>query len=179
LSVVLGALYARRLHTMNEIVGLSWISPSASRCCCSEPRWWWAAARPPGLLVGSRPGRCRRPSRRRRRAPSRPRWPPAPRPYTLEWTGAIYADREGRFHFWLTSLGASAIWADGTHLAQKGVPEGIADGEIAPRKGWHDLRVRFTDSVDFAYVTGALAAARRRARADPGRPCCARGRPSS
>jgi 4-amino-4-deoxy-L-arabinose transferase-like glycosyltransferase len=78
---------------------------------------------------------------------------PAPRPYTLEWSGALWADRTGNYQFSVNSLGASAIWVDGRQVAQKPVPEGQADGEIDLDRGWHDIRIRFVDSTDFSYVT--------------------------
>jgi 4-amino-4-deoxy-L-arabinose transferase-like glycosyltransferase len=78
---------------------------------------------------------------------------PAPRPYTLEWSGALRAEQAGRYQFSVNSLGAGAIWIDGRQIAQKPVPEGQADGEVELGRGWHDVRIRFVDSTDFSYIT--------------------------
>jgi hexosaminidase len=78
---------------------------------------------------------------------------PTGRPYTLEWTGALRADRDGRYGFSLTSLGASTLWIDGAELARKDVAEGLAESAVELRRGWHDIRIRFVDTVGFSHVT--------------------------
>jgi hypothetical protein len=78
---------------------------------------------------------------------------PTQRPYTREWSGAIRAERDGQYRFSLSSLGASAIWLDGNQVTRKDVPEGMVEGVVDLRRGWHDIRVRFVDTVDFSYVT--------------------------
>jgi hypothetical protein len=77
---------------------------------------------------------------------------PAPRPYTLEWSGALRAEQAGRHRFSLTSLGASTIWLDGKEVARKGVDDGTVDGEVDLTRGWHDIRIRFVDSIDFGHI---------------------------
>jgi hypothetical protein len=78
---------------------------------------------------------------------------PAPRPYTLEWSGAIRIDRDGRHRFGLNSLGASTLWLDGAEIARKGVDAGLVAGEVDLGRGWHGIRIRFVDVTDFSYVT--------------------------
>jgi hypothetical protein len=77
---------------------------------------------------------------------------PAPRPYTIEWSGALRVEQDGRHRFGLTSLGASTIWLDGKEVTRKGVNDGTVDGEIELTRGWHDVRIRFVDSIDFASI---------------------------
>lgn len=78
---------------------------------------------------------------------------PAPRPYTIEWTGAIRIARAGEYRFAVGSVGTSAIWIDGQQIAANSVPNGFADGAIDLSVGWHDIRVRFVDTVNFSAVT--------------------------
>lgn len=78
---------------------------------------------------------------------------PLPRPYTLEWSGAVRADQTGRYRLGLSSLGASALWIDGVRIFEKPVPEGVAEADVQLTRGWHDVRVRFVDAADFSYIT--------------------------
>jgi len=78
---------------------------------------------------------------------------PLPRPYTLEWTGAVRAERAGRYVFGVSSLGAGTLWIDGAEVVRKPVADGVAEAEVHLTRGWHDIRVRFVDSTDFSYVT--------------------------
>ncbi|MGE3911460.1 MAG: PA14 domain-containing protein [Chloroflexota bacterium] len=78
---------------------------------------------------------------------------PVARPYTLEWTGAVRAERDGRYRFGVGSLGTAAIWIDGTQVAVNATPGGSADGEMQLTRGWHDIQVRFLDTLGFSHVT--------------------------
>jgi hypothetical protein len=78
---------------------------------------------------------------------------PLPRPYTLEWSGAVRAERAGRYLFGISSLGAGSLWIDGALIVQKPAPDGLAEVEVQLTRGWHDIRVRFVDSTDFSHVS--------------------------
>ncbi|MCC7366846.1 MAG: glycosyltransferase family 39 protein [Chloroflexi bacterium] len=77
---------------------------------------------------------------------------PTARPYTMEWSGALRIEREGRYRLGVNSLGTSAIWVDGEQVAVNTANGGSADGEVQLSVGWHDVRIRFLDTLGFSFV---------------------------
>ena len=77
---------------------------------------------------------------------------PTGRPYTQEWSGSIRAELDGRYRFGVSSMGTAAIWVDGEQIAVNTTPGGSTDGEAVLKRGWHDIRVRFVDSLGFSFV---------------------------
>ncbi len=78
---------------------------------------------------------------------------PLPRPYTIEWQGAVRAHRDGVYRFGTTSIDASAVWVDGQQLVDNRRGNTYVDGAINLTAGWHDIRVRFLDATSFTHVT--------------------------
>jgi DNA-binding beta-propeller fold protein YncE len=78
---------------------------------------------------------------------------PAPRPYTIEWTGAVRAARAGDYVFGTTSVDASAVWVDGSQIVDNRTLNTYQEGSIRLSEGWHDIRVRFLDATTFTHVT--------------------------
>ncbi|MCC6177680.1 MAG: glycosyltransferase family 39 protein [Chloroflexi bacterium] len=78
---------------------------------------------------------------------------PAPRPYTIEWSGALRAERSGVYHFGVSSVGTSSIAVDGVTLATATVPNVYSDGTAELEAGWHDITVHFVDDLNFSNVT--------------------------
>jgi hypothetical protein len=77
---------------------------------------------------------------------------PLPRPYTVEWSGAIRIAQPGLYRFSVGDVGAFALWIDDVLLAESPV-SGFANGEVELDAGWHDIVVRFVDRANFASVT--------------------------
>lgn len=78
---------------------------------------------------------------------------PLPRPYSIEWTGAIRAHRDGTYRFGTTSVDASAVWIDGQQVVDNRRPNALAEGTVQLTAGWHDIRVRFLDASSFTHIT--------------------------
>ncbi len=78
---------------------------------------------------------------------------PLPRPYTIEWQGAVRAHRDGTYRFGTTSIDASAVWIDGQQIVDNRRPNTYVDGAVNLTAGWHDIRVRFLDATSFTHVT--------------------------
>jgi sugar lactone lactonase YvrE len=78
---------------------------------------------------------------------------PTGRPYTQEWTGALRAEKGGRYRLGVSSLGVAAIWINDQQIAVNTTPGGSADGEVTLSRGWHDIRIRFVDTLGFSFVT--------------------------
>ena len=77
---------------------------------------------------------------------------PLPRPYTVEWSGAIRIERPGLYRFSVGDVGVFALWIDDALLAQS-AGTGFAHAEVELTAGWHDIQVRFVDRSNFAAVT--------------------------
>ena len=77
---------------------------------------------------------------------------PLPRPYTVEWSGAIRIEQPGLYRFAVGDVGTFALWIDDVLLAES-VGRGMAFGEIDLETGWHDIQIRFLDNSNFAAVT--------------------------
>jgi hypothetical protein len=77
---------------------------------------------------------------------------PLPRPYTVEWSGAIRIEQPGLYRFSVGDIGAFSLWVDEVLLGES-VANGFAYGEIDLTPGWHDIQIRFVDRGNFASVT--------------------------
>jgi sugar lactone lactonase YvrE len=78
---------------------------------------------------------------------------PLARPYTIEWTGAVRAHRDGTYKFATTSVDASAVWIDGQQIIDNRHPNAPVEGTVNLSAGWHDIRVRFLDATSFTHIT--------------------------
>ena len=77
---------------------------------------------------------------------------PLPRPYTVEWSGAIRIEQPGLYRFAVGDIGTFALWIDDVLLGES-AGRGTAFGEIDLAPGWHDIQIRFLDNSNFAAVT--------------------------
>jgi Dolichyl-phosphate-mannose-protein mannosyltransferase/PA14 domain len=77
---------------------------------------------------------------------------PLPRPYTVEWSGAIRIEQPGLYRFSVGDFGAFSLWIDDVLLAESD-GRWFANGEVDLDAGWHDIVVRFVDRANFAAAT--------------------------
>ncbi|MCC7105989.1 MAG: glycosyltransferase family 39 protein, partial [Chloroflexi bacterium] len=77
---------------------------------------------------------------------------PLPRPYTIEWSGAVLAAKEGVYRFGTSSIDSSAVWVDGQQVVANNRPDAYTDGAVRLSPGWHDLTVRFLDATSFTHI---------------------------
>ncbi len=77
---------------------------------------------------------------------------PLPRPYTVEWTGALLAPKDGQYEFGTTSISTSQVWVDEKEVVNNAISNSYASGALTLSAGWHDLRVRFVDAANFSRI---------------------------
>lgn len=70
---------------------------------------------------------------------------PLPRPYSVLWTGKLYAPAAGEYRFALTSIDGSRLKLDGRLIVENPDGQSSSEGEVNLRRGWHDLVVNFSD----------------------------------
>jgi hypothetical protein len=72
---------------------------------------------------------------------------PLPRPYSVEWTGKLYAPQTGQYAFALESRDGSSLKLDNQLVVEN--PEGNAKTEnnVALDEGWHDIFIHFQDKT--------------------------------
>ena len=74
-------------------------------------------------------------------------------PFSVEWTGKIKIDREGRYSFETRSNDYSDLYINGKKVLENPGGEGRlvpANGEIYLKKGRHDIRVRYYESTTYS-----------------------------
>lgn len=71
---------------------------------------------------------------------------PLPRPYSVKWTGKVYAPTTGEYKFALQSIDGSRLALDG-QLVENPDGQTITQAPVRLRRGWHDLTVHFSDKT--------------------------------
>jgi sugar lactone lactonase YvrE len=69
---------------------------------------------------------------------------PLPRPYTVEWSGKIFAPQSGPYQFATESIDESFLSVDGKAVVENSTHDRVVS-EIGLERGWHDIRLRFAD----------------------------------
>ncbi|HKG55203.1 MAG TPA: PA14 domain-containing protein, partial [Anaerolineales bacterium] len=70
---------------------------------------------------------------------------PLPRPYTVAWTGKLYAPTPGTYQFALSSVDNSQLRLDGSLVVDNPNGHTKVEGNVTLTQGWHDIDVRFAD----------------------------------
>lgn len=70
---------------------------------------------------------------------------PLPRPYSVEWTGRLYAPQDGDYKFALDSVDGSSLILDGQQVVDNPNGNALVENTTPLTRGWHDIRVRFSD----------------------------------
>jgi hypothetical protein len=77
---------------------------------------------------------------------------PLPRPYTVEWTGKIFAPTEGDYHFALNSVDGSQLILNERVVVDNPNGRTTVEGVTFLTEGWHDIRVRFSDETSATQI---------------------------
>ena len=72
---------------------------------------------------------------------------PLPRPYTVEWTGKLFAPTTGDYRFALDSVDNSKLELDNSLVVDNPTGHTIVEGDTTLEQGWHDIRIRFADKT--------------------------------
>lgn len=74
---------------------------------------------------------------------------PLPRPYTVAWTGKVYAPQSGRYEFATMSIDESMLSVDGTEIVNNQNKGSPMSGGVELSAGWHDIAMRFGDRTGY------------------------------
>ncbi len=70
---------------------------------------------------------------------------PLPRPYSVEWSGAIEIPYEGTYTFGVRAVDAAELYLDGQLVVRTQVPDQISESALFLQSGLHTLRLTFRD----------------------------------
>ncbi len=73
---------------------------------------------------------------------------PLPRPYSVEWTGALDVPYAGLYALGLRSVDAARLFLDGQLTVEALVPDEYAEHVITLEAGLHDLRISYQDQTE-------------------------------
>ena len=77
---------------------------------------------------------------------------PVPRPFSVHWTGRVYAPSSGPYAFSVTSIDDSSVTVDGAQVAASIGRQPSAPSPIDLERGWHPIEVRYENRSDYAQV---------------------------
>ena len=78
---------------------------------------------------------------------------PLPRPFSVEWTGKVYAPTDGLYRFGTTSVDESWVYINGQMLVDNSrAPGQYVEGALNLTQGFHDIRIRYVDRTGHTYI---------------------------
>jgi len=77
---------------------------------------------------------------------------PLPRPYSVEWTGKLFAPADGEYHFALSSVDGSRLILDNQPVVDNPNGHETVENATSLTKGWHDITVRFLDQTSATQI---------------------------
>jgi hypothetical protein len=72
---------------------------------------------------------------------------PLPRPYSVEWTGKLFAPATGEYRFALNSVDNSQLRLDNSLVVDNPNGHTTIEGNLTLTQGWHDIDIRFADKT--------------------------------
>lgn len=76
---------------------------------------------------------------------------PLPRPYSVEWSGKIFAPQSGTYQFATDSIDESLLFIDEKPVVENTTQTRV-EGAMVLERGWHDIRLRFADRTSHTQV---------------------------
>lgn len=73
---------------------------------------------------------------------------PMQRPYSVEWLGSLVAPQSGLYRLGLKAVPQAELFINGASILMTSTPNELTDVGLTLEAGRHDLRLRFSDSVD-------------------------------
>lgn len=77
---------------------------------------------------------------------------PLQRPYTVEWTGKLFAPSTGEYHFAINSVDGSQLILDGQVVVDNPNGHTTIENVTSLAEGWHDIKVRFSDRTSATQI---------------------------
>lgn len=72
---------------------------------------------------------------------------PLPQPFSVEWSGKLFAPADGAYDLGLESVDGSWLDIDQQIVVENPTGHAKVDGTVNLTRGWHDIRVRFIDQT--------------------------------
>jgi hypothetical protein len=77
---------------------------------------------------------------------------PLERPYTVQWTGRLFAPVTGKYRFAVKAISSASLAIDGNPIIEPSAPSEFREGEIHLAPGLHGLELRFLDNQSHSQV---------------------------
>ena len=77
---------------------------------------------------------------------------PLPRPFSVRWSGSVYAPVGGPYSFATSSVDASWVSVEGHVVVENRLSNASVDGSVVLEKGWHPIEVRYQAQHDYSQV---------------------------
>jgi len=74
------------------------------------------------------------------------------RPYSVVWTGRLYAPVTGTYAFGTEQIDESRLSIDGRLAVTNVVPNQLSEAQLNLSAGWHDIRLEFLDASAYSHV---------------------------
>lgn len=78
--------------------------------------------------------------------------PPVGPPFTVAWTGELYAPSAGRYTFGTEQIDTSRLAVDGRTVVDNHAKSALEEGSIRLGRGWHDLRLLYRGVTGYFHV---------------------------
>ncbi len=77
---------------------------------------------------------------------------PLPRPYSIEWTGSLFAPEDGVYAFSTESRDESDLLVDGDLIIANRAAGAPVNAPASLSAGWHEIRLRFADRTTYSQM---------------------------
>lgn len=74
------------------------------------------------------------------------------RPYTIEWSGRLFAPKTGTYDLGTEQISTSELWLDGAQVVANDAHNLLIMSSVHLESGWHDIDVRFRDLDGHSHV---------------------------
>ena len=78
--------------------------------------------------------------------------PPLERPFSVEWSGSVYAGAGGSYRFFLETISYALLEIDGRKVVESREHNVKKMGELYLEPGWHEIRVRHQAADPYAHI---------------------------
>jgi hypothetical protein len=77
---------------------------------------------------------------------------PLARPFSVRWSGGVYAPTGGSYLFSTSSVDASWVSVEGHVVVENRLSNARVDGSVVLQEGWHPIEVRYQAQHDYSQV---------------------------
>jgi 4-amino-4-deoxy-L-arabinose transferase-like glycosyltransferase len=77
---------------------------------------------------------------------------PLPRPYSVQWTGKLFAPATGDYHFALNSVDGSQLMLDNQLVVDNPNGHATVESITSLTEGWHNVTIRFLDQTSATQI---------------------------